>query len=62
MLTPACQPLRRQEIERSGRVYFWLSLPTVAVGLAFVYVGVLRVLAAIEDRSTLGGETRSRSA
>lgn len=41
----------RQEIERSGRIYFWLALPSVAVGLAFAYVGVLRVLAAIEDRS-----------
>ncbi|CAM9246581.1 unnamed protein product [Ectocarpus sp. 12 AP-2014] len=40
-----------QEIERSGRIYFWLALPSVAVGLAFAYVGVLRVLAAIEDRS-----------
>ncbi|CAM9502997.1 unnamed protein product [Ectocarpus fasciculatus] len=30
-----------QEIERSGRIYFWLALPSVAVGLAFAYVGVL---------------------
>eukprot|EP00752_Nemacystus_decipiens_P006780 g6089.t1 len=48
------------EIERSGRVYFWLSLPTVTVGLAFAYVGVLRVLAAIEDRSSMGVQARSR--
>lgn len=52
--------LCRQEIERSGRVYFWLSLPAVAVGLGFASVGVLRALAAIEDRSVLGAQPRSR--
>lgn len=49
-----------QEIERSGRVYFWLSLPTVTVGLALAYVGVLRVIAAVEDRSSVGVQARSR--
>ncbi len=48
----------RQEIERSGRVYFWFAIPTVAVGLAFAYVGGLRALAAAEDRSAASGVSR----
>lgn len=36
-------------------MYFWLAVPSVALGLVLAYAGVLRVLAAIEDSSTTSG-------
>lgn len=40
----------KQEIEGSGRTYFWLAMPSIAVGLALAYFSVVRVLAAADER------------
>lgn len=39
-----------QEIEGSGRAYFWLAMPSIAVGLALAYFSVVRVVAATDER------------
>lgn len=50
-----------QEIEGSGRVYFWLAMPSIAIGLALAYLSVVRIVAAAEHRVTVAVAGRSVS-